>query len=51
LGGATIFGLIVTLGTWLNGKVTRKIVVQHFKRIEQYFERSDRRFKEMNKKV
>ncbi len=38
LGGATIFGLIVALGTWFNGRVTRKIMIQHFERLDKRFE-------------
>ena len=49
--GVTVFGLIVTLGAWLNGKITRRIVVEHFRRIEQYFEESDRRFEELLRKL
>ena len=58
LSEATIFGLIVTLGAWLNGRMIRKIIIQHFERMEQYFEkveqhfeRSDRRFEELSKKM
>jgi len=31
--------------------MTRRIAIQHFKRMEQYFERSDRRFEELLKKM
>ena len=34
LGGATVFGLIVTLGAWLNGRATRRVVMQNFERVE-----------------
>ena len=44
LGGATVFGLIVTLGAWLNGRMTRKAIMQ-------YFEKSDERFEELLKEV
>jgi len=30
---ATVFGLIVTLGAWINGRMTRKVLLEHFERI------------------
>ena len=52
LGGATVFGLIVTLGAWINSRLTRKILINYFeksdKRFEELFRRMDEHFKRMD---
>ena len=52
LGGATVFGLIVTLGAWINGRLTRKILMDYFeksdKRFEELFRRMDEHFRKMD---
>lgn len=38
LGAATLFGLIVTFGAWINGTLTRKVLLEHFAKMDQRFE-------------
>ena len=59
LGGATVFGLIITLGAWINGRVTRreisKLIVEEHKvtreLMERMFAKSDERFQELLKEI
>jgi len=32
---ATVFGLIVTLGSWTDSKLTRKIIIEYFERFSR----------------
>ena len=61
IGGATIFGLIVAVGAWLNGRITRreisKLIVEEHKatreliaKIDERLAKMDERFMEMDKR-
>ena len=60
LGGATVFGLIVTFGAWINGRltrgeisrliveehrVTREMIREMIARMDEYFKAMDKYFK------
>lgn len=53
LGGATVFGLIVTLGAWINGRMTRGVMMEYFNRMDKRFDellkRMDERLNELIK--
>ena len=48
LGGATVFGLIVTIGAWLNGRITRReisrLIMEEHRTTRELITRMDERF-------
>ena len=54
IGGATIFGLIVAVGAWLNGRITRreisKLIVEEHKATRELIAKIDERLAKMDER-
>lgn len=55
LGGATVFGLIVTLGAWLNGRITRRevsrLIAEVHRATRELIAKMDERLTKMDDKM